>query len=71
MAQLVHLTFVANDAEAELVCGLLRTEGIECTHRPNIGVGDLTGGGMQEVLADEAQLEPARELLDASMPPAE
>ena len=29
---LVHLTVVPNESEAEILCALLRTEGIECDH---------------------------------------
>jgi hypothetical protein len=69
MAELVHLTVVPNEAEAELLCALLRTEGIDCDHRPtNFGVGTMDGlpGGAREVVVAEERLERARELLAAS-----
>ena len=53
---LVHLTVVPTAAEAELLCALLRTEGIECDHRStNVGVGamdGIPGGGPREVVVD-------------------
>jgi len=74
MAELVHLTVVPNEGEAELLCALLRTEGIECDHRPtNFGVGTMDGlpGGPREVLVAEEGLERAREILAASTRRAE
>jgi hypothetical protein len=67
---LVHLTVVPTAAEAELLCALLRTEGIECDHRStNVGVGamdGIPGGGPREVVVDAEQLARAQELLAAS-----
>lgn len=67
---LVHLTVVPNAAEAEILCALLRTEGIECDHRPtNLGVGSMDGmpgGGPREVVVAEESLARAQELLAAS-----
>ena len=66
---LVPLTVVRNEAEAELLCGLLRAEDIDCDHRPtNFGVGTMDGlsGGAREVVVAEDGLERAREILDAS-----
>lgn len=71
---LVPLTVVRNESEAELLCSLLRTEGIECDHRPtNFGVGTMDGlsGGAREVVVAEDGIERAREILAASMPRAE
>jgi len=71
---LVPLTVVRNDSEAQLLCALLRTEGIECDHRPtNFGVGTMDGlsGGAREVLVAEAGVEHAREIVAASMRRAE
>ena len=60
---------VANDAEAEVACGLLRSSGIECGHRPAEvahGPWEAFGtGGPREVLVAEADLEEARSILDA------
>lgn len=69
MAELVHLTVVPREAEADLICGLLRTEGIECDHRPtNFGVGSMDGypGGAREIVVAEQSLERAQELLAAA-----
>jgi hypothetical protein len=72
--ELVHLTVVRNEPEAEVLCGLLRSEGIECEHRPtNFGVGTMDGlsGGAREVVVAEEGLEQAQEILAASMRRAE
>lgn len=67
---LVHLTVVSSENEAEILCALLRTEGIECDHRPtNLGVGSMDGmpgGGPREVVVAEESLTRAQELLEAS-----
>jgi type III secretory pathway lipoprotein EscJ len=70
---LVPLTIVPNEAEAEILCALLRTEGITCDHRPtNFGVGSMDGvpGGAREVIVEEASFDRALEILEASTPPA-
>jgi hypothetical protein len=63
----VVVTISASDMEAELACGLLRSEGIKCGHRPTnvaAGAGDgLTGIGPHEVMVAPADVERARELL--------
>jgi hypothetical protein len=74
MTELVRLTIVRNEMEAELLCGLLRTEDIECDHRStNFGVGTMDGlpGGAREVLVAADDLDRAREILAASMRRAE
>jgi hypothetical protein len=67
---LVHLTVVPNEAEAELLCALLRTEGIECDHRAtNMAVGSMDGmpgGGPRDVVVAEESLARAQELVAAS-----
>jgi Putative prokaryotic signal transducing protein len=67
---LVPLTVVPNVYEAEMLCALLRTEGIACDDRPtNVGVGFADGwpsAGPREILVEEAALDRARELLAAS-----
>jgi hypothetical protein len=71
---LVPLTVVRNESEAQLLCALLRTEDIECDHRPtNFGVGTMDGlsGGAREVLVAEDGIERAREIVAASMRRAE
>jgi hypothetical protein len=63
----VQLT-VVNEVEAEVVCGLLRSAGIKCGHRPaQVATGSLEAlavGGPHEVLVDEADLEAARTLIE-------
>jgi Putative prokaryotic signal transducing protein len=65
----VTLTVVGSDVEAEMVCGLLRSNGIRCSYRKtNYGaaIGDASGVSMTgptEVLVDEHDLEAARRLL--------
>jgi hypothetical protein len=64
---LVHLTVVPTAAEAEIITGLLRTEGIECEDRAtNVGAGfmdGMPGGGPREIFVAEESLERAKELL--------
>ena len=65
----VSLTVVSNDLEAEMICGMLRENGIECSYRKtgsaaNLGTYAIVGqGGPTEVLVEEAQLEQAQKLL--------
>lgn len=64
----VSLTVVANEPEAEMLCGLLRANGIACEYRQtDVGAG-MTGasaamGGPREIFVEEEQLETARKLL--------
>ncbi len=65
---LVTLTVVHDEAEAEMVCGMLRANGIGCSYRKSdIAAGAWTGGfargGPVEVLVDEHAAAAARELL--------
>jgi hypothetical protein len=67
---LVPLTVVPNIYEAEMLCGLLRTEGITCDYRSTdlsvaFGAGQQSGAA-REILVEEVALERARELLAAS-----
>jgi hypothetical protein len=70
VAEAVYLTLVPSEVEAELLCALLRTEGIECEQRPtNFSVGTMDGmpgGGPREVFVDTQDLARAKELLAAS-----
>jgi hypothetical protein len=66
----VRLTVVPNEGEAEIVCGLLRAEGIVCAHRytdVSSGGADASKafGGWREVLVLEADLERASELIES------
>jgi hypothetical protein len=67
MDELVVVEVVATEPEAELLCSLLRSTGIECTYRvTNLGAGAADGlavGGPQEVIVRREDLEPAREVL--------
>jgi hypothetical protein len=69
----VVLQIVATESEADLICGLLETAGIESEHRQsNFGAGAADGmptGGPREVLVSEADLPAARELLAQSQDP--
>ena len=63
----VVVTVAPNDMEAEMMCGLLRSDGIKCGHRPTnvaAGAGDgLTGIGPHEVMVAAADLDRVGELL--------
>ena len=64
----VHLTVVGNEMEAEVVCGLLRANGIECSYRQtNLAAGMADGSssmaGPREVMVEEGDLDAAQELL--------
>ena len=65
--QIVKLTVVANEIEAEMILSLLRTEGIESTQQmTNYGAGgiDAVGsGGPREILVRAEDLERATELI--------
>ncbi len=64
----VRLTVVPNDLEAEVVCGLLRNNGIRCFHRKSdmaagIGDGSYVMAGPTEILVADTDLVEARDLL--------
>jgi hypothetical protein len=66
----VVLTVVSSEEEAELLCGLLRSAGLECGYRDTEAIDspfeDFTAAGPREVLVRESDLEVARQLLDAT-----
>ena len=66
----VVLTVVSGESEAEVVCGLLRSEGIECAYRDTDAIDssleDFIAAGSREILVHEKDLEAAKELLAAS-----
>jgi hypothetical protein len=66
-AETVVLTVVPGETEAEVVCGLLRSNGIECAYRETAAIDssieDFMAAGPREILVREADLEPARALL--------
>lgn len=62
----VRLTVVATQGEADMICALLRTEGIVCDDRAADGLGAEPSGGFggwHEVLVEAADLERARALI--------
>jgi len=62
----VRLTVVSTQGEADVICSLLRTEGIVCGARAADGLGAEPGGGFggwREVLVEAADLERARALI--------
>jgi putative signal transducing protein len=66
----VVLTVVDSEPEAEIVCGLLRSEGIECASRDTEAIDspleDFIAAGAQEIIVREHDLQAAKELLAAS-----
>ena len=60
---------VSGEPEAEVVCGLLRSAGIECGYRDTEQIDspleDFIAAGAREILVRESDLEAARELLAA------
>ena len=68
----VHLTAVGSQTEADIICSLLRENGIKCGDRPtDVAIQGMGGsGGWREILVSEEQLEAARELLPTT-PPAD
>lgn len=63
----VVLTVVSGESEAEVVCGLLRSAGIQCAYRDTEAIEssleDFMAAGAREVLVAEPDLEAAKELL--------
>ena len=61
------LKVVSDEPEAELVCGLLRSAGIECGYRDTEAIDspleDFTAAGPREILVHASDLEAARALL--------
>jgi hypothetical protein len=66
----VVLTVVADGAEADIVCGLLQSAGIDCAYRDTEAIDspleDFTAAGPREILVRESDLEAARALLAGS-----
>ncbi len=66
-SELVSLTIVPNEAEAEMIRGLLATEGIESMQRKtDFAAGAWAGsptGGPHEILVYAGDLERARGLI--------
>lgn len=66
----VVLTVVSGEPEAEVVCGLLRSAGIDCAYRDTEAIEssleEFTAAGPREILVRDSDLEAAKELLAAS-----
>jgi hypothetical protein len=66
----VVLTVVSGPPEADILCGLLRSAGIECGYRDTEAIDspieDFIEAGPVEVLVPAEELEAAREVLAAS-----
>jgi hypothetical protein len=63
----VVLTTVSDEIEAEVVCGMLGSAGIDCGHRVTEATDSAFEGiaadGPREILVHATQLEPARVVL--------
>jgi hypothetical protein len=63
----VVLTVVADGPEADVVCGLLRSAGIDCAYRDTEAIEssleEFTAAGPREILVRASDLDAARELL--------
>ena len=61
---------VSGAPEADIICGLLRTAGIDCAYRDTEAIDspieDFIEAGPVEVLVPASDLQAARELLAAS-----
>ena len=68
---LVKVAWARNQAEAELIEGMLREEGIPSVTRRQMGfdVPDFMAGGPRDILVPAAGAEAARELLGDQEPP--
>jgi hypothetical protein len=66
----VVLTVVSNEPEAEAMCGLLGSAGIECAYRDTEAIDsqieEFIASGQREILVHAEDLETARSLLPAS-----
>ena len=63
----VVVTVVADETEAEMVCGLLRSNGIECGYRDTESIDstveNFIAAGPREILVREADVEKAMSVL--------
>ena len=63
----VVVTVVAGGPEADVVCGLLRSAGIDCAYRDTEAIDsaleDFTAAGPREILVRDSDVEAARALL--------
>ena len=67
---LVVVTVVSGEPEADIVCGLLRSAGIECAYRDTQAIDspleDFTAAGPREIVVRATDLEAAKALLPRS-----
>ena len=65
----VVVSVVSGEQEAEVACGLLRANGIDCSYRETEELDSplegLTAAGFREILVRPADVEAARALLPA------
>jgi hypothetical protein len=65
--QEVVVKVVSGETEAEIVCGLLRSNGIDCSYRDTEAIDDpledFTAAGRREVVVEPDDADAARELL--------
>ena len=63
----VVLTVASDGPEADIVCGLLRSAGIDCAYRDTEAIDsvleDFIASGPREILVREADVDAARALL--------
>jgi Putative prokaryotic signal transducing protein len=68
----VVVTVVSSEQEADVVCGLLQSNGIDCAYRDTEVIDspleDFIAAGPREILVRASDEEAARELLGDSAP---
>jgi hypothetical protein len=66
----VVLTVVSGEPEADIVCGLLRSAGIDCAFRDTEAIDssleEFTAAGPREILVRASDMDAARELIAGS-----
>lgn len=69
MDEPVAVTTVADELEADVVCGLLRSAGLECGFRHTAAADSAfegIGGGRMEIIVHADDVETAREVLGST-----
>jgi hypothetical protein len=68
----VVVTVVSGETEAEVVCNLLRSAGLECAYRDTESIDspieDFIASGPREILVRESDLEVAKQVLGKEPP---
>ena len=68
----VVVKVVSGEPEAQIVCGLLRANGIDCGYRDTEAIDspleDFQAAGQREILVRPADVEMAKALLEESSP---